>query len=86
MRVWETLKHCSQFLKADGKIVFAGEPINNTWKHWGPRLDAESVFVARKYGWFENGWSEDFIAKAFDKAGLKLELFPWTGLDWTMGT
>jgi 2-polyprenyl-3-methyl-5-hydroxy-6-metoxy-1,4-benzoquinol methylase len=81
VKVWETLEHCYSLLKPSGTIVFAGEPINNLWKHWGVRLDPESVYAARKHGWFENGWSESFIASAFSRAGFTLELFPWTGLD-----
>lgn len=82
VKPWETLANIAKYIKPDGKITFAGEPINtHWWKHWGLRLDAGSVYCIRKFGWFESGWSEDFIKQCFKRVGFDLELIPGIGLD-----
>lgn len=81
LKPWKTIKHISNYLRIDGKMAFAGEPINNLfWRHWGLRLDPLSVYCIHKYGWFENGWSEEFIKECFSRANLYLKLFPYIGL------
>lgn len=75
LRPWETLKTVTNYLLPDGKIMWAGEPVNDKWwPHWGLRLDAESLYVMRKFGWFEGGWSESFIKECFRTAGLNLRI------------
>lgn len=82
LKPWETIRYVAQFLKPRGRIVWAGEPVNNIWwKSWGLRLDAESVYVMRKFGWWESGWSESFITECFKKADLELTIIPTAGLD-----
>jgi 2-polyprenyl-3-methyl-5-hydroxy-6-metoxy-1,4-benzoquinol methylase len=76
----ELLKRYANIIKPKGKIVFCGEPINDMWPDWGLRTDAESVYVMRKYGWFESGWSERHIIQVFEHAGFVLKLLPWSGL------
>jgi 2-polyprenyl-3-methyl-5-hydroxy-6-metoxy-1,4-benzoquinol methylase len=76
----EILKRYANFIKPGGKILFCGEPINDIWPDWGLRTDAESVYVMRKYGWFESGWSERHIINVFERAGYELKLLPWSGL------
>lgn len=82
VKPWETIRHLSSFMEADGKTTIAGEPINSIWwKNWGIRLDPLSVYSIRKFGWFESGWSEDFITECFARAGFDLTLLPFIGLD-----
>lgn len=82
LKPWETLKHLGQFVKPDGKIIFAGEPVNAYWwKHWGLRLDPASVYCMRKFGWWESGWSLEFITRAFERAGFALDIHDFIGLD-----
>lgn len=82
VRPWQTLAHLAPLLAPGGKIAFSGEPIYaGWWKHWGLRLDALSVYCIRKFGWFESGWSEEFITSAFGRAGLELHLAPGLGVD-----
>jgi 2-polyprenyl-3-methyl-5-hydroxy-6-metoxy-1,4-benzoquinol methylase len=82
LKPWETVAHLGRFVKPDGKVVFAGEPINACWwKDWGLRLDPLSVYCIRKFGWWESGWTPDFIARCFAKAGFQLTLFPHVGLE-----
>lgn len=76
LRPWELIGQLRSKLESDGLIAFAGEPIQTTWwSHWGLRLDPESVYVAREYGWFESGWSHRFISECFSKNGMQLLFF-----------
>lgn len=81
VRPWKVLKRVEGFLKAGGKVVFAGEPINDMWKHWGIRTDALSVYCIRKFGWFESGWTLAFLNSAFEHADLRLTIGHGVGLD-----
>jgi SAM-dependent methyltransferase len=76
LKPWELLEDIAEKLTPDGVIGFAGEPVHDAiWKHWGLRLDIESVYVARKFGWFESGWSQAFIQRCFERMGWTLLLF-----------
>ncbi len=73
LRPWETLRKASKHLAPGGKIMWAGEPVNEIWwPAWGLRLDVESLYVMRKFGWFESGWSLQFISACFNRAGMDL--------------
>lgn len=72
LRPWEILERVSRLVKPDGKIALVMEPIQKTWwPYWGIRLDSESVYVARKFGWFESGFSKEFLEIIFDRIGFK---------------
>jgi SAM-dependent methyltransferase len=74
VKPWNLIERCCGWLTAGGKIVFAGEPINqHWWKHWGLRLDPMSVYCIRKFGWFESGWSNEFILRCFKRVGMTTE-------------
>ncbi|MFL6760263.1 class I SAM-dependent methyltransferase [Sphingomonas sp.] len=76
LRPWELIAQLKTKLCSDGIIAFAGEPVQSLWwDHWGLRLDLESIYVAREYGWFESGWSYDFISECFAKNGMRLLFF-----------
>jgi SAM-dependent methyltransferase len=76
LRPWELIASIRSKLLDGGVIAFTGEPIQSAWwKHWGLRLDEESLYVARKWGWFESGWSHDFIRLCFERNGMSLHLF-----------
>jgi 2-polyprenyl-3-methyl-5-hydroxy-6-metoxy-1,4-benzoquinol methylase len=82
IRPWNTIAGIAPLLKEDGKIAFAGEPINDIWwRNWGVRLDSLSVYCIRKFGWFESGWSRRFITSCFEHAGFALETYEGIGLD-----
>ncbi|MFK7836439.1 MAG: class I SAM-dependent methyltransferase [Sulfitobacter sp.] len=81
VKPWETLAQVAEFIKPDGKVFFAGEPINDLfWKSWGLRLDASAVYCIRKHGWFESGWSASFLHEMFRHIGWTLTLYPGIGL------
>jgi hypothetical protein len=71
----DLLAKMRRLLRPKGRIVLAGEPINDDWwKHWGIRLDPLSVYCIRKFGWLESGWSEEFLFSAFQRAGLNMRI------------
>jgi 2-polyprenyl-3-methyl-5-hydroxy-6-metoxy-1,4-benzoquinol methylase len=74
LRPWDLLQKVSSWLAVDGKIALAGEPIQSIWWHnWGLRLDPVSVYCMRKFGWFESGWSKEFIVESLNRCGLITE-------------
>ncbi|MEG3082691.1 class I SAM-dependent methyltransferase [Sphingomonas sp. PB2P12] len=76
LRPWDLVEQLKSKIVPDGIIGFVGEPVQeNWWKNWGIRLDPESIYVARKRGWFENGWSHRFIRQCFERNGLTLAFF-----------
>lgn len=82
VKPWETLANITRFMAPHGRIVLAGEPINDIWwQHWGLRLDALSVYCIRKFGWFESGWTADFLQKCFEINGWQLQYLQNVGLD-----
>ena len=71
VRPWVVAARTAAALKPGGRLVLAGEPINQIWwEHWGLRLDPISVYCTRKFGWFESGWSLPFILQVLHRAGL----------------
>lgn len=76
LRPWHLIEQLKEKLTPDGVIGFVGEPLQTFWwKHWGLRLDLESLYVARSAGWFESGFSHSFIADCFRRNGMELLFF-----------
>jgi 2-polyprenyl-3-methyl-5-hydroxy-6-metoxy-1,4-benzoquinol methylase len=74
---WSLLRKMSSFLGDRGKILICGEPINEFWwPTWGLRLDAVSVYVMRRNGWFESGWSKAFLIECLDRALFNTRFLP----------
>jgi 2-polyprenyl-3-methyl-5-hydroxy-6-metoxy-1,4-benzoquinol methylase len=74
LRPWEVLRRFATTLNKDPgcHVLMAGEPVQaHWWPHWGLRLDGESLYVMRKHGWFESGFSLDFIRRCLALAGLE---------------
>jgi 2-polyprenyl-3-methyl-5-hydroxy-6-metoxy-1,4-benzoquinol methylase len=71
VRPWKVLDNARTWLHNDGKLLFAGEPICDYWKHWGLRLDPLSIYCIRKFGWFESGWSLAFMSNCLTKSGFQ---------------
>jgi SAM-dependent methyltransferase len=82
---YESFHHCADFrrvvhalkhnLAPNGCVLLAGEPIVRTGNSylpysWGLRLDAESLVQIRRFGWFELGFTEDFLVGLFSGAGF----------------
>lgn len=73
LRPWKLIADLKTKLHDDGVIAFVGEPVQSYWwQHWGVRLDPVSLYVARRDGWFESGWSHAFIRDCFERSGFHL--------------
>lgn len=76
VKPWDLIRDLKTKLTPDGVIAFTGEPIHMAvWQNWGLRLDQESLYVARKFGWFESGWSHKFLRACFERNGYALHFF-----------
>lgn len=76
IRPWRVLQRVAAHLNDGGRVILAGEPINSFWwKHWGLLLDPISIYCIRKFGWFESGWSLEFITAALCRNGLSPTTF-----------
>lgn len=75
LRLWDLVEMLNGKLTGDGVIAFTDEPINDRWRNWGIRLDHESLYVARRFGWYESGWSHWFIRQCFARNGCALTFF-----------
>ena len=78
---FECFHHCIHFekllellkgrLTPKGKVYFAAEPISDIFPiPWTLRLDGESLFVIRKWGWMELGFTPDFFSDLLYKHGF----------------
>jgi 2-polyprenyl-3-methyl-5-hydroxy-6-metoxy-1,4-benzoquinol methylase len=75
VKPWLLLRNLSEILSERGAIFITQEPVNRIWwKHWGIRLDRESIYVASKYGWFESGFSASFLKMMAHRCCLEFEL------------
>jgi 2-polyprenyl-3-methyl-5-hydroxy-6-metoxy-1,4-benzoquinol methylase len=82
VKTWELVEKYKQFLEENGCFIISGEPVNSHWwKHWGLRLDPMSIYCIRKHGWFESGWSNDFLIDLLLRAKLTVEHHKGVGHD-----
>jgi SAM-dependent methyltransferase len=87
---YESFHHCVEFqslvqqlhdlLAPGGRVLLGGEPIVEREyaavpDPWGVRLHSEVVAVVRRQGWFELGFSEDFLFELFANAGFSAQRF-----------
>jgi 2-polyprenyl-3-methyl-5-hydroxy-6-metoxy-1,4-benzoquinol methylase len=76
LKPWVLISKLKEKLKANAVIGFAGEPLHSPhWRAWGLRLDHESLYVAKKFGWFESGWSAEFITECFSRNNYHLHFY-----------
>jgi ADP-heptose:LPS heptosyltransferase/SAM-dependent methyltransferase len=63
-------------LRADGQVILAGEPFieRDMWPAWGLRLDPLSVYCIARFGWWESGWTRQFMGYLFRGVGLQAEM------------
>ena len=82
VRPWVVIDNLTGLLKPGGKIILAGEPIQSFWwKHWGVRLDSQSIYCMHKFGWFESGWSLSFLQQLFAKNNFHIDCRKKIGFD-----
>ncbi len=73
VRPWVALGAAFDRLEPGGRVMLAGEPLNNHWTNWGLRMDPLSLYCIRKFGWFESGWSVTFIRGCLERCGFAVE-------------
>jgi cyclopropane fatty-acyl-phospholipid synthase-like methyltransferase len=67
------LRNVRQMLKPSGALVFAAEPVADFPYPWGVRLDGESLWAMRRYGWLELGFDRKYFFKTLKDEGFRLE-------------
>jgi 2-polyprenyl-3-methyl-5-hydroxy-6-metoxy-1,4-benzoquinol methylase len=90
---YESFHHCSDHralidsfadhLTPGGQVAFASEPITDTFTApWGLRLDGQSVWSTRRFGWLELGFTETYFREVLGRAGYVVDkhVYPVTGL------
>lgn len=86
LKPWLLISALKEKLSANATIGFAGEPLNSPWWNtWGLRLDHESLYVAKKFGWFESGWSAAFIKECFARNDYHLNFYNGGHFDGEIG-
>jgi SAM-dependent methyltransferase len=71
----ETVRRSLDFLKEDGMLVLAAEPVVTEPSEvvpypWGPRLDGETLRAIRRFGWMELGFTETYLYELLSRNGL----------------
>ena len=66
----ELLRTLHQALKPGGRVYLGAEPILADFPvPWGLRLDGQSLWSIRKFGWMELGFSNAYFKRALDATG-----------------
>jgi 2-polyprenyl-3-methyl-5-hydroxy-6-metoxy-1,4-benzoquinol methylase len=77
------LKALRRVLKPGGCIVFAAEPVYAEFPQpWGLRLDGQSLWSIRKFGWMELGFSDRYFQQALALAGWRAERTVSSDVPW----
>ena len=64
------LKALPRILKPGGKLVLAGETINNALPYpWGINPDSQAIYCIREFGWLELAFREKYILDLLDSLG-----------------
>ncbi|MDP9604714.1 Methyltransferase domain-containing protein [Variovorax sp. YR750] len=64
------LKAIPKVLKPGGRLVLAGETINNALPYpWGINPDGQAIYCIRRFGWLELSFRENYILGLLDELG-----------------
>ena len=74
----ELLKYLSERITQEGILCFADEPVflaENPFLPypWGVRLDGQSLYFMRRYGWLELGFQSSYLRRVLSQIGWKME-------------
>jgi SAM-dependent methyltransferase len=74
----ELLRHLSERIAREGILCFADEPVflaENPFLPypWGIRLDGQSLYFMRRYGWLELGFQDAYLRRVLSQLGWKME-------------
>jgi SAM-dependent methyltransferase len=70
-------------LRPGGQLVLASEPIWDGFPMpWGLRLDGNSLWAIRNFGWLELGYTESYFREALARTGwsVRKHSYPVTDL------
>jgi len=72
------LRHLSERITREGFLCFADEPVflaENPFLPypWGVRLDGQSLYFMRRYGWLELGFQDAYLRRVLSQWGWKME-------------
>jgi len=66
------LRGLHRVLKPGGRIMFCAEPVYAEFPQpWGLRLDGQSLWSIRRFGWMELGFSEHYFQQALALTGWR---------------
>lgn len=64
------LRRLKDLIKPEGRVYFAAEPIAEEFPMpWGLRLDGESLWAIRGFGWLELGYQESYFLRTLLRLG-----------------
>lgn len=67
------VRYLHKVVKPDGKLIFAAEPIvENFPVPWGFRLDGQSIWAIRRFGWCEIGFKESYFIDLLSRYGWQI--------------
>ena len=70
-------------LKPDGTLMIASEPITHDFPMpWGVRMDGESLWAMRNFGWLELGFREPYFDSALARTGWQAQKHYCADPDW----
>lgn len=74
----ETVARLKRYLKSEGRMFFAAEPVIKQESAilpypWGPRLDGESLRSMRLWGWVELGFTENYFYEMLRRNGFRCQ-------------
>ncbi len=52
--------------------MFASEPVTKLPYPWGVRLDGESLWAMRRYGWLELGFDRTYFLRLLRREGFRV--------------
>jgi SAM-dependent methyltransferase len=78
MKHVELLDHLSERIAPGGILCFADEPVFSAENpflpySWGIRLDGQSLYFMRRYGWLELGFQSSYFRRVLSQLGWKME-------------
>ncbi len=90
---YESFHHCphpdamvarlDSLVAEGGAVIFAGEPIIDNYPiPWGVRLDGQSLWSIRKFGWMELGFDTRFFMALLSRHGWEYERFTSLDVPW----
>jgi SAM-dependent methyltransferase len=73
------LKAVARVLKPGGRLVLAGETINNALPYpWGINPDSQAIYCIRQFGWLELCFREDYLIGLLEELGWSVKKHNFT--------